>query len=56
MKKMNCALLVSACWLGLGLPHAAANEADFVSAPVVLRSDPSAQVAPMRMASADRPN
>jgi lipoprotein-anchoring transpeptidase ErfK/SrfK len=59
MKKMYFALIGSACWLGLGFPQAAANEADFVTAPVVLHPDQSATPpapAPIRIASADRPN
>jgi lipoprotein-anchoring transpeptidase ErfK/SrfK len=58
MKKMNFALLASACSLGFGFPQAAANEADFVTAPVVLHADQSTAPAPapVRMASADRPN
>jgi lipoprotein-anchoring transpeptidase ErfK/SrfK len=58
MKKMYFALLASACWLGLGFPQAAANEADFVTAPVALHPDQSAPPAPapVRIASADRPN
>jgi lipoprotein-anchoring transpeptidase ErfK/SrfK len=59
MKRMYFALLASACWLGPGFPQAAANEAEFVTDPVVLHPDhstaPSAP-APMRIASADRPN
>nr|WP_298255502.1 L,D-transpeptidase family protein [Bradyrhizobium sp.] len=59
MKRMYLALLASACWLGLGFPHAAANEAEFVTDPVVLHPDQSAAPpapAPVRLASADRPN
>jgi lipoprotein-anchoring transpeptidase ErfK/SrfK len=58
MKKIYFALLASACWLGLGIPQAAANEADFVAAPVTLHPDQSATPAPapVRVASADRPN
>ncbi len=58
MKKMYFALLASACSLGSGFPQAAANEADFVTAPVVLHADQStaSAPAPVRMASADRPN
>ena len=58
MKKMYFALLASACWLGSGIPQAAANEADFVTAPVALHPDQSAPPAPapVRIASADRPN
>jgi lipoprotein-anchoring transpeptidase ErfK/SrfK len=58
MKKMYFALLASACWLGFAIPQAAANEADFVSAPVALHPDQSATraPAPVRVASADRPN
>jgi lipoprotein-anchoring transpeptidase ErfK/SrfK len=58
MKKMYFALLASACSLGFGFPQAAANEADFVTAPVVLHADQSTTPAsaPVRMASADRPN
>jgi lipoprotein-anchoring transpeptidase ErfK/SrfK len=58
MKKMYFALLASACSLGFGFPQAAANEADFVTAPVVLHADQSTTPAPapVRMASAERPN
>jgi len=59
MKKMYFALLASACLLNQGFSKAAANEADFVYDPVVLHPDQSARpqaVAPMRTASADRPN
>ena len=57
MKKIYFALLASACWLGFEIPQAAANEADFVTAPVSLHSDQSATApAPVRIASADRPN
>ena len=59
MKRMYLALLASACWLSLGFPQAAANEAVFVTEPVVLHPDQSATPpapAPMRTASADRPN
>jgi lipoprotein-anchoring transpeptidase ErfK/SrfK len=54
MKKMYLALLASACWLGFQFPQAAANEADFVTAPVALH--PGQSPAPVRIASADRPN
>jgi len=58
MKKIHFALLASACWLGFGIPQAAANEANFVTAPVALHPDQSATpaAAPVRVASADRPN
>ena len=59
MKKMYFALLASACWLSPGFPQAAANEADFVTDPVVLHpSEPAVPPAPapVRVASADRPN
>jgi lipoprotein-anchoring transpeptidase ErfK/SrfK len=59
MKRMYFALLASACWLSPGFPQAAANEAEFVTDPVVLHPDQSATPpapVPMRMASADRPN
>jgi lipoprotein-anchoring transpeptidase ErfK/SrfK len=59
MKKMYFALLASACWLGPGFPQAVANEADFVTDPVVLHPDQSAvppAPAAVRVASADRPN
>ena len=59
MKRMYFALLASACWLSSGFPQAAANEADFVTDPVVLHPDHSATppaAAPVRIASADRPN
>ena len=60
MKKMYFALLASACWLSFGFPQAAANEASFVTDPVVLHPNnqpgmPPAP-APVRVASADRPN
>jgi lipoprotein-anchoring transpeptidase ErfK/SrfK len=59
MKRISFALLVSASWLSLGFPQAAANEAEFVTEPVVLHSNqsprPSAP-APVRVAVADRPN
>jgi lipoprotein-anchoring transpeptidase ErfK/SrfK len=58
MKRMYFALLAGACLLNLGFPKAAANEAEFVTDPVVLHPDQSRPpaVAPMRTASADRPN
>ena len=59
MKKMYFALLAGASWLSPGFPQAAANEADFVTDPVVLHPDQSATPpapAPMRTASAERPN
>jgi lipoprotein-anchoring transpeptidase ErfK/SrfK len=59
MKKMYFALLASASFLSLEFPPAAANEAQFVTAPVVIHPDPSATppvVAPMRTASAERSN
>ncbi len=59
MKRMYLALLASACSLSLGFPHAAANEAEFVTDPVVLHPDPSTAPPPpaaVRLASADRPN
>src|ERR1700679_3840293 len=59
MKRMYLALLASACWLSLGFPQAAANEAGFVTDPLALHADQSAMPpapAPMRTASADRPN
>ena len=59
MKKMYFALLASACFLSLGFPQAAANEAQFVTAPVVIHPDQSAPppaAAPLRTASAERPN
>jgi len=58
MKKMYFALLASACWFGFGVPQAAANESNFVTAPVALHPDQSAAPAPapVRIASADRPN
>lgn len=59
MKRMYFALLASACLFNPGFPKAAANEADFVADPVVLHPDQSARPqapAPMRTASADRPN
>jgi lipoprotein-anchoring transpeptidase ErfK/SrfK len=59
MNRMYLALLASACWLSLGFPQAAANEAEFVTGPVVLHPDQSAKppaLAPVRLASADRPN
>jgi lipoprotein-anchoring transpeptidase ErfK/SrfK len=59
MKRIYLALLASACWLSFGFPQAAANEAEFVTGPVVLLPDQSATPpapAPVRIASADRPN
>jgi lipoprotein-anchoring transpeptidase ErfK/SrfK len=59
MKKIYFALLVSASWLSLGFPQADANEAEFVTDPVVLRpgeSAPPPASTPMRTASADRPD
>jgi lipoprotein-anchoring transpeptidase ErfK/SrfK len=59
MKKMYSALLASACLLGLGFPQAAANEAQFVTDPVVLQpnsSAPPAAPTPARTASAERSN
>jgi lipoprotein-anchoring transpeptidase ErfK/SrfK len=58
MKKMYFALLASASFFGLGFPQAAANEAQFVTAPLAIHPDQSAPppAAPMRTASADRPN
>ena len=59
MKRMYFALLAGACWFSLGVPQAAANEAGFVTDPVVLHPDQSAlppAPAPVRVASADRPN
>jgi lipoprotein-anchoring transpeptidase ErfK/SrfK len=59
MKRMYFALLASACWFNLGFSQAAANEAEFVTDPVVLHPNQSAMPpapAPVRMASADRPN
>src|ERR1700679_3923850 len=58
MKRMYLALLASACWFSFGFPQAAANEAEFVTDPVVLHTDQSAMPpapAPVRVASADRP-
>ena len=59
MKRMYPALLAGACWLSLGFPQAAANEAGFVTDPVVLHPDQSATPpapAPVRIAAADGPN
>jgi len=59
MKRMYFALLASACWFNLGFPQAVANEAEFVTDPVVLHPDRSATPpapAPVRLASADRPD
>jgi lipoprotein-anchoring transpeptidase ErfK/SrfK len=59
MKKMYFALLASACWLGPGIPQAVANEAEFVTDPVILHPNQSAMPpapAPVRKASADRPD
>jgi lipoprotein-anchoring transpeptidase ErfK/SrfK len=58
MKRMYLALLASASFLSLGLPQAAANEADFVTAPVMIHPDQPVPLsaAPTRIASADRPN
>ena len=46
MKKIYFALLASACWLGIGIPQAVANEADLVTAPVVLHPDQATTPAP----------
>jgi lipoprotein-anchoring transpeptidase ErfK/SrfK len=54
MKRMYLALLASASFLSFGFPHAAANEASFVIAPLVIYPDPTDP--PVRMASTDRPN
>ncbi len=59
MKRMYLALLAGACSLSLGFPHAAANEAEFVTDPVVIHPDQSAtppSPAPVHLASADRPD
>ncbi|MGA8899444.1 L,D-transpeptidase [Bradyrhizobium sp.] len=56
MKRMYFALLASACWLSPGFPQAAANEAEFVTDPVVLHPATPPAPAPVRVASADRPN
>src|SRR5579871_1657087 len=57
MKRMYLALLASASFLSFGFPQAAANEASFVIAPLVIYPDPTdPPVPPVRMASADRPN
>src|SRR5580698_10395232 len=58
-KKIYLALLASASFLSLGFPQAAANEAEYVTAPMAIHPDQSATppaAAPVRMASADRPN
>ena len=58
MKRSYVALLAGVSVLCLGLSRAAANEADFVTDPVVLRPDRSAPPtasAPIRIATADRP-
>jgi lipoprotein-anchoring transpeptidase ErfK/SrfK len=56
--KMYLALLAGASFLSAGFHQAMANEAMFVSDPVVIHPDQSTQrpVAPMRTASADRSN
>ena len=57
MKRMYLALLAGASFLSFGLPQAAANDAGFLAAPVVIHPDqPGAPVPPVRVASADRPN
>ena len=58
MKRIYFALLASASCLSLGFPEAAANEAQFVTAPVVIYADQSATAAPapMRTAAAERAN
>jgi lipoprotein-anchoring transpeptidase ErfK/SrfK len=59
MKKMYFALLASASLLSSGFPQAAANEAQYVTDPVVLHPDQSMArpaAAPTRTASAERPN
>src|SRR5580698_4509270 len=58
-KKIYLALLASASFLSLGFPQAAANEADYVTAPMAIHPDQSATPpasAPVRIAAADRPN
>ena len=56
--KKYLALLAGASFLGAGLHPALANEAEFVSEPIVIYADQPAQrpVAPIRTASAERPN
>ena len=59
MKRIYFALLASASFLSAGLPQAAANEAGFVTDPVVLYADRSVTPpapAPVRLAAAERPN
>src|SRR5581483_12393863 len=56
MKKIYFALLASACRFGSGFSQAAANEADYVTAPAIIYADQSSAPAPLRVASADRPN
>src|SRR5579872_4959327 len=56
MKRMYLALLASASFLSLGFPQAAANEASFVIAPVLVHDQPDQPAPPVRTASADRPN
>ena len=58
-RRMHLALLAGASLLGFGLHQAAANEAEYVSEPIVIHADQSAPpsgVAPARTASAERPN
>ena len=57
--RMYVALLAGASFLSFGLSQAAANEAEFVTEPMVIHPDQSAQrplAPPMRMASAERSN
>jgi len=56
MKRMYLAFLASAFFLSFGFSQAAANDAGFVTAPLVIHSDQPAPPPPVRMASADRPN
>jgi lipoprotein-anchoring transpeptidase ErfK/SrfK len=57
--RMYLALLAGACFLSFGFQQTAANEAQFITEPVVIHPDRSASrpaVAPIRTASAERPN
>jgi lipoprotein-anchoring transpeptidase ErfK/SrfK len=58
MKRMYLAFLAGTSLLSSGFSQAAANEADFVTAPVVIHPDQPVPppAPPIRMASADRPN
>jgi lipoprotein-anchoring transpeptidase ErfK/SrfK len=56
MNRMYLAFLASVFFLSFGFSQAAANDADFITAPLAIHSDRPAPPPPVRMASADRPN